>query len=61
MARLPGTRLPNALAIAIWITASCWAVAAVAWLVDTETDFLTPLVVFGAVTGAVEWWLRRKS
>jgi hypothetical protein len=61
MARLPGTRLPNALAIAIWITACSWAVAAVAWLVRAETDFLTPLVAFGVVSGALEWWLRRKS
>lgn len=61
MARLPGTRLPNALAIAIWITGSCWAVAAVAWLFNAETDFLGPLVAFGVVTGAVEWFVRRKS
>jgi hypothetical protein len=62
MARLPGTtRFPNALAIAIWITACCWAVAALAWLVNAETDFVTPLVAFGVVTGALEWWLGRKS
>ena len=53
--------LPNALAIALWIVGSCWAVAGLAWLVDAETEFLGSLVVFGVVTGPVEWWLRRKS
>ena len=60
MARLPGTRLPNALAIAIWIAACCWAVAAIAWLINAEIDFLMPLVAFAVVTGALEWWRRRK-
>ena len=53
--------IPNALAIALWIVGSCWAIAAFAWLLNAETDFLTPLVAFGAVTGTLEWWLRRKS
>jgi len=61
MARLPSTRLPNALAIAIWITGSCWAVAAAAWLLNAETDFLAPLAAVGVVTGGLEWLLRRKS
>ena len=59
-----GTRMagiPNALAIALWIVGSCWAIAALAWLLNAETDFLTLLVAFGAVTGTLEWWLRRKS
>ncbi len=59
--RLPNTRLPNALAIALWITGSCWAIAGLAWLLNAETDFLTPLVAFGVVAGTLEWWLRRKS
>lgn len=59
--RLPPPRLPNALAIALWIAGSCWAVAAVAWLLNAETDFLVALVAFGAASGALEWWLRRKS
>jgi hypothetical protein len=61
MARLPTTKLPNALAIALWIVGSCWAIAGLAWLLNAETEFLGSLVAFGAVTGALEWWLRRKS
>lgn len=53
--------IPNALAIALWIAGSCWAVAGIAWLFDAETGLLPPLVAFGVLTGAVEWWLRRKS
>jgi hypothetical protein len=61
MARLPSTRLPDALAIALWIAGSSWAIGGFAWLLNADTGFLAPLVAFGAVTGALEWWLRRKS
>jgi hypothetical protein len=61
MPGLPNSRLPNALAIALWIAGSCWAVAGLAWLFSAETGFLGPLVAFGVVSGTLEWWLRRKS
>jgi hypothetical protein len=55
------TGVPNSLAIAFWIVGSCWAVAAVAYLFDAAAGLVFPLLAFGAVTGFVEWLVRRKQ
>jgi hypothetical protein len=55
------TGVPNSLAIAFWIVGSCWAVAAVAYLFDAVAGLVLPLLVFGAVTGLVEWLVRRRQ
>jgi hypothetical protein len=55
------TGVPNSLAIAFWIVGSCWAVAAVAYLFDAAAGLVLPLLVFGAVTGLVEWLVRRRQ
>jgi hypothetical protein len=51
--------LPEALAIALWITGSCWAVAALAYVSGASTEWVLPLFFFGCVTGVVEWIKRR--
>jgi hypothetical protein len=53
--------MPSSLAIALWVTGSCWAVAATAYFLDVETKLLASVFAFGVVTGAVEWLLRRKK
>ena len=49
--------IPHSLAIAWWIVGSCWVVAAVIYLCDADTTLVGPLVLVGAVTGAIEWLL----
>jgi hypothetical protein len=53
--------IPTSLAIAIWVTGACWALAAIAYLLEAETTFVAPMVVIGALTGAAEWLLRRNN
>lgn len=52
------TGIPRATAIALWVTASCWAVALVVYLFNGPPDLVLPLLIFGALTGIVEWILR---
>ena len=52
--------IPTTLAIAICATGACWVVAALAYLLETETGFVEPLLIVGALTGTAEWLLRRK-
>jgi hypothetical protein len=51
-------KLPDTLAIGLWITGSCWALALVASLLGASTEWLLPLFVFGLLTGVAEWILR---
>ena len=53
--------LPGSVAIAIWVTGSCWAVAGIAYFLDVETKVLAPIVAIGVATGIIEWLLRRKK
>jgi ABC-type phosphate/phosphonate transport system permease subunit len=52
-------KLPDTLAIALWITGSSWALALVACLFGASTEWLLPLFMFGLLTGVAEWILRR--
>jgi hypothetical protein len=54
------TRLPDSLSIALWIVGACWAVAAIAYLTNSEMASVVPLVAIGAITGMAEWLLRRQ-
>jgi hypothetical protein len=51
-------RLPDSLAIGLWITASCWALALVASLFGASIEWLFPLFMLGVLTGLAEWILR---
>jgi hypothetical protein len=51
-------KLPDSLAISLWITGSCWALALVAWLLGASTEWLPQLFMFGLLTGLAEWILR---
>ena len=53
--------LPTSLAIAIWVTGACWAVATAAYLLEIETAFVASMVIIGALTGMAEWLLRRRD
>ncbi|MBS0531793.1 MAG: hypothetical protein JSS22_20745 [Proteobacteria bacterium] len=53
------TPLPNSLSIALWVVGSCWALAAIARLTDSETGVVS-LVAIGALTGLAEWLVRRQ-
>jgi hypothetical protein len=55
------TGIPHATIIALWVTGSCWAIALVAHLLNGPPDLVFPLLVFGALTGIVEWILRSKE
>jgi hypothetical protein len=53
--------LPNSLAIALWTVGACWLLAVIAYLFDEPREVIFPLVVFGLLTGAAEWYMRRDS
>jgi hypothetical protein len=48
-------KFPDSLAIACWITGSCWGLALLAYLLDVAADWMLPLVVLGVITGVAEW------
>jgi len=54
-------RLPDSLAIALWIVGSCWALAIVAYVFDASMEWILPLFMLGLLTGIAEWVLRRKA
>ena len=54
-------RLPNSLAIALWITGSSWALAIVAYLLGGSREWIFPLFMLGVLTSIAEWAFRRKS
>jgi hypothetical protein len=54
-------RLPDSLAIALWIAGSCWALAIAASALGGSKELLLPLMVLGVLTGIAEWILRRKA
>jgi len=53
------SRLPNSLAIALWITGSTWTLAMFAYLLGSSTELILPLFMLGVLTGIAEWVLRR--
>jgi hypothetical protein len=53
-------RLPDSLAIAVWITGSCWLLATLAYFVGDATEWALPLFVFGVLTGIAEWVMGRE-
>lgn len=53
-------RLPDSLAIGLWITGSMWALAILAYLLDASTEWILPLFVFGVLTGVAEWVMRQR-
>jgi hypothetical protein len=55
------TRLPDSLSIALWIVGTCWAVAAIAYLMDSGMVSVAALVAVGAIMGLAEWLLRRQK
>jgi H+/Cl- antiporter ClcA len=54
------SNLPDSLSIALWITATSWIVAFMAYLVGASTDWLFPLVALGVCTGIAEWVMRKE-
>jgi hypothetical protein len=54
------TPLPNSLSISLWVVGCCWAVAAIAYVTDSETGLAVPLAIIGALTGLAEWLVRRQ-
>jgi hypothetical protein len=55
------TRLPDSLAIAVWVVGSCWALAIAAYALGGPSELILPLTVFGGLTGVAEWVLRKKA
>ncbi len=52
--------LPASLSIALWLTGSIWVVAIIAHVFDVPAEIVTMTLLFGAVTGLVEWLLVTK-
>lgn len=57
MARMD--RLPNSLAIALWIVGACWIVAIIGYIFGAPSELIFPLVAVGILTGLAELYLRR--
>jgi len=53
--------LPEALAIAFWLTGTCWALALIAYLFGASTEWVFPLFLLGCLTGLAEWFIRRET
>jgi predicted metal-binding membrane protein len=51
-------KLPDTLAIGLWITGSCWALVLMACLFGASTEWLLPLFMLGLLTGLAELILR---
>jgi hypothetical protein len=54
-------KLPDTLAIALWITGSCWILALLAYLLGGSTEWIFALFMLGTLTGIAEWVMRRKA
>jgi hypothetical protein len=52
--------LPDSLAIALWVTGSCWTLALLAYFLGGSTEWVLPLFMLGVLTGIAEWLMRRK-
>jgi hypothetical protein len=52
-------RLPESLAITLWIVGSVWLLAVLALLFDLDTEVIWAALLFGAVAGLCEWQARR--
>ena len=55
------TGIPNSSVIALWVTASFWAVFLVAYVVGGPPDLVFPLLPFGMLTGTAAWSLGSKE
>jgi hypothetical protein len=55
------TGTPNSLVIALWVTASFWAVFLAAYLLGGPPDVVFPLLPFGMLTGTAAWSLGSKE
>ncbi len=51
--------IPVALAIALWLVLSVWAVALVTYIFDLSSDIVWLTLMMGTAAGYVEWTLRR--
>jgi hypothetical protein len=54
-------RLPDSLAIALWVVGSCGALAIVACAFGEPKELILPLVAIGLFTGLAEWVIRKKE
>jgi hypothetical protein len=53
-------RLPESLAIALWIVGSTWVLALLALLLDFDREVVWAALLFGLVAGAAEWLARQR-
>ncbi len=54
-------RLPDSLAIALWVVGSCCVLAVLAYAIGASRELILPLVVLGILTGIAEWVMRRRE
>jgi hypothetical protein len=54
-------RLPNSLAIALWLVGTLWLIAFVVYLFDVDRDVIYATLAFGLVAYGIEWMALRKS
>jgi hypothetical protein len=62
MARLPTSKLPPSLSIALWLVGSIWLVALLAHVFDAPREIVFAALIFGLFSGVAEWLaLRRRK
>jgi hypothetical protein len=54
-------RLPDSLAIALWVVGSFGALAIVACVFGEPKELILPVIAIGFLTGLAEWVIRRKE
>jgi hypothetical protein len=54
-------KLPNSLAIALWIVGSCWLLALLGYAFGVSREWIFPLVALGVLTGLAEWQLSKRK
>jgi hypothetical protein len=55
------SKLPNSLAIGLWVVGTCWVLAVLGYLFGASSEWMVPLIGFGALTGVAEWYLRKQG
>lgn len=52
-------RIPDSLAIALWISITCFALGIIAYICGISGELVFILVTLGILTGLAEWYMRR--
>jgi hypothetical protein len=53
-------KLPNSLAIALWVAGACWLVAVIGYFCGASSELIFAVIALGILTGLAEWYMRQR-